>query len=135
MNSIMVIAYYAAIAAGILAFLTLAVIRYTASFNSIDQSVSEGVRVFIAISTASIVAVARTVALLWSTVDAHRRRYISCTLGVIISITFMWHELSNANLMCDLSGLKNDFIKAAVKFIIVAAMLIEARLITGLFRK
>lgn len=131
----MIIAYYAAIAAGLLAFVTLAVVRYIASYNSIEATTNEGVRTFIALSIASIVAIARTIALLWSTVDAHRRRYISCALGVVISITFMWHELSNAATMCDLAGLRNDFIKSAIKFTIVAAMLIEARLITGLFRK
>lgn len=133
--NIMLVAYYAAVAAGLLAFLTLAVVRYIAAYNSIESSVSDGVRVFIAISIASIVAIARAIALLWSTVDASRRRYISCALGVIISIAFMWHELANADLMCELAGLKNDFIKSAIRFTIVAAMMIEARLIAGLFRK
>jgi hypothetical protein len=127
-------AYYTAIVAAIAAFVVPGMLRGVGLFESFNSKTPSIVVAATSILIPFIIEVSRAAALLWSVADAARSRYYSSAIGVVISIAFVWHELANVERYVEAAG-GNQLVLASVKFIIVAALLIEARLIAGLFRK
>ena len=127
-------AYYAAIVAAIAAFIVPGALRGVALYTSFDARTPQAIVLATAILVPFIIETSRAAALLWSVADAARSRYYSSAIGVVISIAFVWHELANVERYVEAAG-GNELVLASVKFIIVAALLIEARLIAGLFRR
>jgi len=123
-----------AIVAAAGAFIVPGLLRGVALWQSFTSKTPNTIVAIVAILVPFIVEASRAAALLWSVVDAARGRYYSSTIGIIISILFVWHELANVRNYVETAG-GNELVLASVKFIIVAALLIEARLIAGLFRK
>jgi len=116
------------------AFVVPGLLRGVALLQSFTSKTPSAVVVIVAILVPFIVEASRAAALLWSVVDAARGRYYSSAIGIIISILFVWHELANVRNYVETAG-GSELVLASVKFIIVAALLLEARLIAGLFRK
>jgi len=104
--------------------------RYTSFMERTPQAVVFATAVLVPF----IIETSRAAALLWSVADAARSRYYSSAIGIVISIAFVWHELANVERYVEAAG-GNQLVLASVKFIIVAALLLEARLIAGLFRR
>ena len=127
-------AYYAAIVAAIAAFIVPGALRGVALYASFMERTPQTVVLATAVLVPFIIEASRAAALLWSVADAARGRYYSSTIGIIISILFVWHELANVRNYVTAAG-GNELVLASVKFIIVAALLLEARLIAGLFRR
>jgi hypothetical protein len=128
------VAYVVAIIAAAGAFIVPGLLRGVALWQSFTSKTPGAVIAIVAILVPFIIETSRAAALLWSVADAARSRYYSSAIGAVISIAFVWHELANVEQYVEAAG-GNQLVLASVKFIIVAALLIEARLIAGLFRK
>ena len=120
--------------AAIAAFIVPGALRGVALYTSFETKTPQAVVFATAVLVPFIIEFSRAAALLWSVADAARSRYYSSAIGVIISIAFVWHELANVERYVEAAG-GNQLVLASVKFIIVAALLLEARLIAGLFRR
>lgn len=120
--------------AAIAAFIVPGALRGVALYTSFMEKTPQTVVLATAVLVPFIIEASRAAALLWSVADAARGRYYSSSIGIIISILFVWHELANVRNYVTAAG-GNELVLASVKFIIVAALLLEARLIAGLFRR
>jgi hypothetical protein len=127
-------AYIVAIIAAAGAFIVPGLLRGVALLQSFTNETPVAVVAIVATLVPFIIEASRAAALLWSVADAARGRYYSSAIGIVISILFVWHELVNVRNYVTAAG-GNELVLASVKFIIVAALLIEARLIAGLFRQ
>ena len=112
-------------------FLTNATLKYIA-LSRLKEDIPS---ILLGISAGYGIGAARLAALLWSVADAIRSRFYSAALGVIISIAFAWHELSTAEMALSALEMKSDLAKSSYKMLLIATLLVEARLIAGLFRK
>ena len=124
-------AYIAAILCVCLMFATNATLKFIAI-----TEVKEGLTcILLGLSSGYGIGAARLTALLWSVADAARGRYYSAAIGAIISIAFAWHELSTAEMALSALKIDSDLAKSSYKMLLIATLLVEARLIAGLFRK
>ena len=130
-KSVLRAAYITAILCVCMMFISNATLKFVA----ITQLKSSITCILLGLSAGYGIGAARMAALLWSVADAIRGRYYSAAIGVIVSIAFAWHELSTSEMALSALRIESDLAKSSYKMLLVATLLIEARLITGLFRK
>ena len=124
-------AYITAILCVCLMFVTNATLKFIAM-----TEVKGGLTcILLGLSSGYGIGAARLTALLWSVADAIRGRYYSAGIGVVVSIAFAWYELSTSEMALSALKIESDLAKSSYKMLLVATLLIEARLIAGLFRK